>query len=387
MERRAVCQPARFDSLINNPCAVLLESFYASLWNHEGFESFLAGLNGHTNSSSAALMVIPRDSRQMHWGWTVGIPAKFERWFQENKNTFIHRLETWSGEAEGFTAASLLLNDVELIDSVTEALKPWLREQAIVDTASLLIEYSDNEYLVLVLMRNEVEGKFKEPDIRQLNILAPFIKCTAQLYVKVHRQQKIHEALIGTVRTLSQATIVINEALEVQHINPAAEAALANTPVLAISNNKLVIDDPDLYERLLTEVSVLNRGTGKKGLNTRAILTISQGKQPVSITLTSVTGNIRDKKSQTLLLQITHPNQSLLNAAYIQGVFNITQTEAILCQLLVEGHTLKEIARIRDVSIHTVREQIRQVYQKTGYKRQAELVAGIYEQKRNDGYG
>jgi DNA-binding CsgD family transcriptional regulator len=377
MERRAICLPARFDDLINNPCAALLESFYASLWNHEGFESFLAGLKDHAKSSSAALQVIPRDSGLMNWGWTVGIPTKFEQWYQENGDVDIHRLELLGAGVEGFIAASSFLNGVDFIDSVADTLKPWLREQAIVDIASLVIEYSDNEYLLLTLMRNEQEGKFKDSDICQLNSLASFIKRTAQLYVKLHRQQKTHDALIGAVRTLSQATIVVNEMLEVEHINPAAQFMLENFSSLAIINNKLVIDEPDLYAKLLSAVANLTANPVKKDLNSRVTLNIPQGKQAISITLTAVAGNIRVKKAKTVLLQIFHPNQPLLKAAYIQGFFNISQTEAFLCQLLVEGYTLKEIAQKREVSIHTIREQIRQIFSKTGFKRQAELVAGI----------
>ncbi len=377
MDRRAISPPTRFDSLINNPYATLLESLYAILWNHDGFESFLSSLKDQAHSFSAALMVVPRDSRKKHWGWSAGIPANFEGWPQESRDTNIHQMRSLHGDIEGFIAASLCLKSVEIIDSVSDAVKPWFQEQAIVDAACLLIEYSEDEYLFLVLMRNESEGVFNEGDIHQLNFLVPFIKRTAQLYVKIHRQQKTHDALIGAVRSLSQATIVLNELLEVQYINPAAEVALESSPVLEIINNKLVIQEPVAYQQLLAEVADLTGLADKTTLNARGTVTIPQGKQSISITLTSAAGKIRINHSKMVLVQIFHPDRPLLKAGYIQKVLNISQTEAVLCQLLVNGYSLKEIANKRDVSIHTVREQIRQIYQKTGYKRQAELVAGI----------
>ena len=78
------------------------------------------------------------------------------------------------------------------------------------------------------------------------------------------------------------------------------------------------------------------------------------------------------------MLQIVDPEQQRLpSAERIRHLFGLSPAEATLCEYLLNGYTLKEVAIERNVSVNTVREQMRNVFIKTGYKRQAELIAAI----------
>lgn len=57
------------------------------------------------------------------------------------------------------------------------------------------------------------------------------------------------------------------------------------------------------------------------------------------------------------------------------GHFRLTRAEIALCRDLVRGASLDEIAATRRTSIHTVRNQLRTLMEKTGTHRQSELVA------------
>jgi DNA-binding CsgD family transcriptional regulator len=52
----------------------------------------------------------------------------------------------------------------------------------------------------------------------------------------------------------------------------------------------------------------------------------------------------------------------------------LTQTEKATIALLAAGLTAKEIAHARGVQLRTVREQIRCICEKTGMRRQVDLV-------------
>ncbi|MBT0963865.1 helix-turn-helix transcriptional regulator [Denitromonas iodatirespirans] len=60
--------------------------------------------------------------------------------------------------------------------------------------------------------------------------------------------------------------------------------------------------------------------------------------------------------------------------AAVADLLGLTPAEGQLVSALVEGKTLEESARLRGVSIGTVRGQLKQVFSKTGVSRQAELV-------------
>ena len=62
-------------------------------------------------------------------------------------------------------------------------------------------------------------------------------------------------------------------------------------------------------------------------------------------------------------------------ANHMKEQFGCTSAEAQVCEELKKGNSIQEIADIRSVSIETVRTQVKCVFQKTGVKSQAKLVA------------
>lgn len=61
----------------------------------------------------------------------------------------------------------------------------------------------------------------------------------------------------------------------------------------------------------------------------------------------------------------------------LQRLFGLTPAEAEMTELLANGESLESIAEVRDVSVDTVRSQLRTVFKKTGMPRQGELVCVV----------
>ena len=55
-------------------------------------------------------------------------------------------------------------------------------------------------------------------------------------------------------------------------------------------------------------------------------------------------------------------------------MFNLTPAEVAVATQLMRGLEAKQIARVHHRSLHTVRSQMRSLLQKTGSRRQADLV-------------
>ena len=58
----------------------------------------------------------------------------------------------------------------------------------------------------------------------------------------------------------------------------------------------------------------------------------------------------------------------------LREFYRFTQAETRLAALLADGHSLNEAAELHSVTQETVRSQLKAIFQKTGTKRQAELV-------------
>ncbi len=78
----------------------------------------------------------------------------------------------------------------------------------------------------------------------------------------------------------------------------------------------------------------------------------------------------------TSILLITHlVEQTAPDPRLLVNLFDLTPTEARVASLLVEGKSVKAIARMQGVAANTVRMQLKSVFSKTGVHRQAQLVS------------
>jgi DNA-binding CsgD family transcriptional regulator len=72
---------------------------------------------------------------------------------------------------------------------------------------------------------------------------------------------------------------------------------------------------------------------------------------------------------------ISDPNDKPLSrSTRIQALFGLTNAEASLTCGIARGMSLTEIADTRKISRHTVRNQLKSVFTKTGARSQADLV-------------
>lgn len=78
----------------------------------------------------------------------------------------------------------------------------------------------------------------------------------------------------------------------------------------------------------------------------------------------------------TSILLITHlVEQMAPDPKLLANLFELTPTEARVAGLLVEGRSVKAIARMQGVATNTIRMQLKSVFNKTGVHRQAQLVS------------
>jgi DNA-binding CsgD family transcriptional regulator len=82
------------------------------------------------------------------------------------------------------------------------------------------------------------------------------------------------------------------------------------------------------------------------------------------------------------LVALSHSSRDEAGAQSIAGPFGLTGQELNVALKIAEGMTLREIADIRGVSIHTVRNQLKSAMSKTDSRRQADLVR-IVERARS----
>lgn len=108
------------------------------------------------------------------------------------------------------------------------------------------------------------------------------------------------------------------------------------------------------------------------------IMTVSRpsGKQPYAMLVTAMRSNADSTESPLAVVFLRDPEHRWeVPARILQELYDLTPAESRVAIELVNGASPKEVARTFNVSVNTVRNQIKQTYRKTGTSRQSQLVA------------
>lgn len=100
--------------------------------------------------------------------------------------------------------------------------------------------------------------------------------------------------------------------------------------------------------------------------------------QPYPVALTRLAGNHASVNSRRIMLAINDPNHVVDETVLkCNKALGLTPGESCLALALVKGATIAEHATLRQVSIHTVRSQLRSIHMRLGLSRQSQLVAWL----------
>ncbi len=153
----------------------------------------------------------------------------------------------------------------------------------------------------------------------------------------------------------------------------------ANRPAREIISLKdgLEFSREFLRTALPQETSALRDSIGAGRAPVFLSLSRPSGKRPLSVLIRSLSQN-RDASSSewpVAVVFISDPDQRLdLDPAGVQDLYGLTPAEAAVASLVGVGRPVLEAAHRLGVQTNTVRMQLKQVYAKTGARRQSALV-------------
>lgn len=235
------------------------------------------------------------------------------------------------------------------------------------------IHESESLWFGLGFHRRRNQKPFGEPEHRLVNQLAPHLKCAGLLAAA-------HQDLV-TQLTFSRASLdSVEDALiwvtpdgRIRNVNRAASDLLSKGTQLTDSFGKLQVRGRQYdHDLLIASVQQVARDRTSCRVQVGAA-----GDQRITIRLFPLPmDNLlsRGMSGGVVLLTIKSPKPQGNRLVALQQIFGLSLAEGRLAIALLEGLSLSEFASSRGLGMPTVRTQIKQVFAKTGTRRQAELV-------------
>lgn len=237
----------------------------------------------------------------------------------------------------------------------------------------------DEEMMVgLALLRQAREGEISEPQHQIFRSLAPHVRTAfrTQMLLKEHGIA----LLTGSLSALNLTVFICDRSGKVQAMTPSAEALVSGPGPLQLQGGLLTARYSYSQVELARRIRAVANGTATRTQTTgESLLVRQQNGLPVALDIVQIPAlecPLNFQPRALVLVRDRKPDpavaRSLLMAAY-----SLTDAEAGVAILLTQGLGTEAISASRQVSVGTVRMQLKSLFAKVGVHSQVELLARL----------
>lgn len=239
--------------------------------------------------------------------------------------------------------------------------------------------------LAQAFMRGRREGAFEPRDVERMRALLPHLRCAARLSHFVGQLQDAQQHLLSAVDVLPNAVVLLDRMGRTLFVNRSAKRLLHDggllTPQGVVAAS--MAEARELSSALANTVllaEVVRPGDGP-AVRPRPVKLSRRGRSALWLLLYPLRAqsSLRQASHSARVLAILHaPGARVrIDPRLLVKLHDLTPTEAALASALAEGRTLSEFASARGCSELTARTHLKHVLEKTGTRRQAELVRNL----------
>jgi DNA-binding CsgD family transcriptional regulator len=197
--------------------------------------------------------------------------------------------------------------------------------------------------------------------------------------VRFRRLQKVMKVAAGqsalqSLNRIPLGIMVVDRDCRILHSNDQAQALLGNdNGLVRRPDGRCATNSKKLNEELQDVVVRLTAGESTDE-HDQETLVIPGKDGGLGLSLLLVPAGTQ-ADHQNAVIFITSPGTEVsVSHATLQRLYTLTDAEAALAEKLVQGKTLEEIAAETGRSAHTLRSQLKQIFQKTDTNRQSQLI-------------
>jgi DNA-binding CsgD family transcriptional regulator len=257
--------------------------------------------------------------------------------------------------------------------------KEFSAPQGYLDSIQAILEKSATSYAAATVILGEPHWPASETTRRRMEWLAPHFRRAVQIGKVIDLKEVKAAALADTLDGIAAGMLLLDEGGKIVHANAAGQAMVAEKSVIQIVGNRLGLFDPGT-ERALHDM-LANLGAGDAALGARGIsipLKGRDGKEYVAQILPLTAGARRAAGVAHSAVAALFIREATLNLPHpiqtIAGLFRLTPAEMRVLMMIIDIGGIPKVAPVLGVSEKTVKTHLKHVFEKTGTRRQVDLV-------------
>jgi len=364
----------------------LVATLYRCLQTNQGFQPFFDEFQQRFRCLQGGIIALTENPIRMLYAWTFGYPEGFEQWFlnsdlAEQDEALRHFSALPPRQFDSLTGCD---PDVDILEVVTDETRDWVEQVGLGDSAGMLVSRGESSRVVFLANRHRSEGHYTRSELRQMNMLAPHIENAVGLFHKIYQSRTENETLSMALDRVSKPMIVLNELARVVQCNVAAQEILGAHPRLFVtgdSNSRLQSKHP-IFDRKLNDGILTSIFNARDGVQDTITLFDRDGDDRIAICITPLAmtppDSIESSGQYGALVELISFSAAVKpDLDRLGNLFNCTKAEARTAGHLMQGLSINDIAQAECLSVHTVRDYVKSLLAKNGYRRQAELVGAL----------
>ena len=261
----------------------------------------------------------------------------------------------------------------------TRFYKEWVKPQRLADHLTVVLDKSATSVALFGVFRHERHGLADEPMRRRMRLIAPHIRRAVLIGRAIDLKTAEATALADTFDGLRAGMFLVDAGGRIVHANAAGHAILEADDYLRGTGGRLTANDPHADEALCEIFATA--GEGDVALGTKGItipLLARAGTRHVGHVLPLTAGARNRARTTYAAVAALFVHQASLSAPsppeIIARTYKLTPAELRVLLAVVEVGGVPEVAEALGVSPETVKTHLGRLYNKTGVRRQADLV-------------
>lgn len=223
--------------------------------------------------------------------------------------------------------------------------------------------------------RSPDDGRFGSEEERWLGALAPHLRRAVAFNLRLERLEAERDGVAEVLNRCSHGAVVVDADARILFANQAAEALLREGTGLCARAGRLVTGNRSKTAALLALIG------GKDGIPGGTLAVPALARTLTVVVLPLRTRSLWLARHQAAIVFVRDPAASALpKREEIRLLFGLTPAQAALAREILCGDGIEAAAGRLGISRATARTHLLECFQRTGTRRQAELVRVILQQ-------
>ncbi|WP_216934097.1 MULTISPECIES: LuxR C-terminal-related transcriptional regulator [unclassified Acinetobacter] len=255
-----------------------------------------------------------------------------------------------------------------------------LKPSGICYLAGVLLDRGSYRWAVLGIHRTPEVRPFEQAELDFLRRVSIHLRRALQIHRQINLIQQDNLSLYTVLDSLKTGIVLLDQNLCLSYSNPVAQKMLDQSSCLDLDmHNRLKIKHgQQIRLDQLLESALLEDATSQTEVGGVLALSNGTGRQfMLTVVPFKKLRNIQHLQStqHQIALFMTDKNQHYsLSRAYLQQCYQLSKREYDLCELLINGYKIEDIAGQCGLTLSSVRTYFKNIYEKTHCCSQIELM-------------